>query len=95
MIFETRDGISRRIKVAEHLVSSRCTVRDAAKRFGISKSTVHKDVTLRLRTEDPDLYKRVREVLDRNKADRHLRGGEATRRKYQRIKGSYKGSTER
>ena len=95
MIFETRDGISRRIKVAEHLVSSRCTVRDAAKRFGISKSTVHKDVTLRLRTEDPDLYKRVREVLDRNKADRHLRGGEATRRKFQRIKDSHKESTER
>ena len=58
------------------------TVRAAAERFGVSKSTVHKDLTERLERADRLLWLRVRAVLDRNKAERHLRGGEATRRKY-------------
>lgn len=58
------------------------TVRSAASHFGVSKSTVHKDVTERLEQIDRLLYLRVREVLDVNKAERHLRGGDATKRKY-------------
>ncbi len=84
MIFETLKGNSRCIKIAEYLVGTRCTIRDAAKRFGISKSTVHKDVTVRLRAVDLNLYRRAREVLDINKSERHIRGGEATKRKYKK-----------
>ena len=62
------------------------TVRSAALRFGVSKSTVHKDVTERLQEIDRALYLRVRAVLDVNKAERHLRGGDATRRKYRSAK---------
>ena len=58
------------------------TVRAAAKQFGVSKSTVHKDLTERLEKIDPALYQQVRQLLDRNKAERHIRGGMATRRKY-------------
>ena len=54
----------------------------AAKQFGVSKSTVHKDLTERLEKIDPALYQQVRQLLDRNKAERHIRGGMATRRKY-------------
>lgn len=64
--------------IAEH----RATVRAAAQKFGISKSTVHKDVTETLKHVDPALYAKVREILEINKQERHLRGGEATRRKY-------------
>lgn len=58
------------------------TVRAAAKKFGISKSTVHKDVTEKLKYENAALFERVRAVLDKNKAERHMRGGEATKQKY-------------
>ena len=58
------------------------TVRAAAERFGVSKSTVHKDLSLRLEQVDRPLWLRVRAVLEQNKAERHMRGGEATRRKY-------------
>ena len=61
---------------------NKATVRAAAKEFGISKSTVHKDLSQRLETVDPVLYEKVRRVLDKNKAERHIRGGLATRRKY-------------
>ena len=67
---------------ADHILETGCTVRAAAVYFGISKSTVHKDVTVRLRYISPALYKEVKGVLDKNKAERHLRGGEATRKKY-------------
>ena len=67
---------------AEHILETGCTVRSAAGHFGISKSTVHKDVTVRLRYVSPSLYKEVKGILDKNKAERHLRGGEATRKKY-------------
>lgn len=64
--------------VAEH----RATVRAAAREFGVSKSTIHKDLHDRLPRLNDALYQRVRAVLDENRAERHLRGGEATRRKY-------------
>lgn len=68
--------------VARYIVENRSTVRAAAKEFGISKSTVHKDVTQRLEKVNPALFAEVRALLDVNKAERHIRGGLATRRKY-------------
>lgn len=68
--------------LGRYLVENRSTVRAAANEFGISKSTVHKDVTQILKWVDVDLYCKVKEVLDINKRERHLRGGEATRQKY-------------
>ena len=72
----------RAVVLGEYILESGATVRAAAKKFCVSKSTVHKDVTARLRTIDPGLYRRVRRVLDLNKAERHIRGGLATREKY-------------
>lgn len=68
--------------LGNYMVEHGATVRETAKRFGISKSTVHKDVTNELRTVNPALYEQVYEVLQKNKEERHLRGGEATRKKY-------------
>lgn len=68
---------------AEYIVETGCTVRACAEKLGASKSTVHKDVTERLRSIDPDLYERVKKVLERNLSERHLRGGDATRKKYE------------
>lgn len=68
--------------LALYIIENRSTVRAAATRFGISKSTVHKDLTDRLPRVNPGLYRQVRELLDLNKAERHIRGGLATRRKY-------------
>lgn len=70
------------MEVSRYISRTRATVRDTAKVFGVSKSTVHKDVTERLPKLNRDLAARVKQVLDTNKAERHLRGGEATRRKY-------------
>ena len=67
---------------AKYIVETKDTVRGAAKKFGISKSTVHKDVSERLKKINPELAKKVRVVLDENKAERHIRGGLATKRKY-------------
>ena len=79
------DTIDKRAReLAEYVLETGATVRDAARRFGISKSTVHKDLTLRLEQADRLLWLRVRAVLERNKAQRHLRGGEATRRKWRK-----------
>ena len=72
----------RAVALAEYIIENRCTVRAAAARFGVSKSTVHKDLTERLPPLRPALYRRVRALLDLNKAERHIRGGLATRRKY-------------
>ena len=69
-------------RLALYIIENRTTVRAAAQRFGISKSTVHKDISERLAAFRPGLYAQVKEVLDVNKAQRHLRGGAATRRKY-------------
>ena len=68
--------------LAAYIIENRATVRAAAKKFGVSKSTVHKDVAVRLRTLQPELFRQVQMVLARNKAERHLRGGAATREKY-------------
>ena len=72
----------RPVMLGEYLAANDATVRQTAAHFRISKSTVHKDITQRLCRLDPELYERVRAVLDRNKALRHIRGGQATRRKY-------------
>ena len=65
-----------------YIVENRATVRQTAARYGISKSTVHKDVTQVLKSVDANLYNRVKEILEINKSERHIRGGEATRTKY-------------
>ena len=65
-----------------YILETKATVRAAAKQFGISKSTVHTDVSKRLKDIDFELYERVRDILDENKAERHIRGGKATREKY-------------
>ena len=74
----------RAVAEARHICETGCTVRACAEHFGTSKSTVHKDVTERLRGVDRASWRAVRQVLDKNLAERHLRGGDATRRKYGR-----------
>lgn len=68
--------------MATFLIENQSTVRAVAKQFGVSKSTVHKDITHNLRSSDPILYAKVKEVLEKNKQERHLRGGEATKQKF-------------
>lgn len=81
-----KDHIYQRVlEIGRYLVNTRATVRRAASAFGVSKSTVHKDLTERLPIINPQLAERVRVILDINKAERHLRGGEATRKKYLEI----------
>ncbi len=70
----------RAVRLGEYIIEHKSTVRDTAAAFGISKSTVHKDVTTILPRRNSGLYKEVRAVLDLNKEERHLRGGEATRK---------------
>lgn len=77
---------SRSVILAKHIIETGNTVRDTAKIFGISKSTVHKDVTERLKKSNPEIYSIVKQILDKNKAERHLRGGEATRQKFIKTK---------
>ena len=72
----------RAVRFAQYIIENGATVRDTAREFKISKSTVHKDVSERLQGIDPGLAKEVRQVLDFNKAERHIRGGQATYRKY-------------
>ncbi len=72
----------RAIKVAEYIIETEDTVRGAAKKFGISKSSIHKDVSQRLLKINYSLAMEVRKVLDKNKAERHIRGGMATKLKY-------------
>lgn len=77
------DHIEERVlEVARYIAVSGATVRQAARIFGVSKSTVHKDITHKLKNINPALYKDVQRVLMKNKAERHLRGGMATHRKY-------------
>ena len=68
--------------LAEYVIETGATVRAAAAHFGVSKSTVHKDLTYKLKYVNPGLYNAVKEILQINKSQRHLRGGEATRKKY-------------
>ena len=76
----------RACELAHYIVDSKDTVRGAAKKFGISKSTVHKDVSERLLKINPGLAGEVREILDENKAERHISGGMATKIKYSNLK---------
>ena len=73
----------RAISLAQYIIDSKDTVRGTAKKFGISKSTVHKDVSERLLKINPALAREVRFILDANKAERHIRGGMATKLKYE------------
>ena len=73
----------RAVMLGRYITENKTTVRAAANHFGISKSTVHKDVSERLRTEDPELYANVKDILEINKQERHIRGGLATKRKYE------------
>jgi putative DeoR family transcriptional regulator (stage III sporulation protein D) len=78
-----REDMDRRAcRLAEYIIENKATVRAAAKAFGISKSTVHKDLTERLESINRPLYLEVREILEINKAERHIRGGMATQKKY-------------
>ena len=72
----------RACELAVYMIETGATVRAAAKHFGISKSTVHKDLTHRLKQHNYELYLQVRQILDLNKQERHIRGGMATRKKY-------------
>ena len=81
-MIEKKEIEERSINLAHYIIESKDTVRGAARKFGISKSTVHKDVTERLEKINPMLAKEVREILDENKAERHIRGGRATKMKY-------------
>ena len=72
----------RAIEIANYIIENNATVRQAAKNFGISKSTVHKDVTERLEQVNPALAAEARKVIDVNKSERHIRGGMATKEKY-------------
>ncbi|MBE6635084.1 MAG: stage III sporulation protein D [Ruminococcaceae bacterium] len=76
------NGKERCEEIAQYVIETGATVRAAAQKFEISKSTVHKDLSYRLRFYNKALYYEVKEILMHNKAERHLRGGEATRRKY-------------
>lgn len=75
----------RAIILGQYIVENKSTVRAAAKHFGISKSTVHKDVSERLPKMKPQLYSEVKKILEQNKLERHIRGGLATKKKYEEI----------
>ena len=75
----------RAVAIANYIIDHNATVRQTAKKFGISKSTVHKDLSERLPVYNRTLYLQVKEILEENKAQRHIRGGLATRRKYKGI----------
>lgn len=77
--------------LAKYVIENSATVRSTAIFFGISKSTVHKDLSQKLRYLNPGMYSEVKEVLDLNKSERHLRGGEATRQKYLKKKAKNNG----
>lgn len=75
----------RAVEIAYYMIENQVTVRQAAKRFGVSKSTIHKDITDRLVQINPSLAKQARKILDVNKSERHIRGGLATKEKYSHI----------
>lgn len=82
-VLRVKEKIEERCEMlAQYIIESGATVRAAAAKFGLSKSTVHKDISERLPQLRPGLYAQAKAVLDRNKAQRHLRGGAATKRKY-------------
>jgi putative DeoR family transcriptional regulator (stage III sporulation protein D) len=75
----------RTLEVAKYIIDNKCTVRNAAKKFNISKSTVHKDVTERLLLINRNLFKLTKNILSKNKKERHIRGGIATKNKYKNL----------
>ena len=78
-----KDDIEERVlEVAQYIIYSRATIRKTAKVFGVSKSTIHKDMTERLPKINPDIAEEAKSILDLNKAERHIRGGKATKLKY-------------
>ncbi|MBR2476992.1 MAG: sporulation transcriptional regulator SpoIIID [Clostridia bacterium] len=82
-----RDYISERVlELAHYMIDHKATVRATAKKFGISKSTVHKDISERLQRINPALFSEAKEILDENKSQRHIRGGLATKIKYANMK---------
>ena len=90
-MYEFAGQVKERCEIlADYIIQNKCTVRAAATIFGISKSTVHKDVTKRLSAINPSLSNEVKKVLDENKAQRHIRGGLATKKKYIELKGNVK-----
>ncbi|MDD6771547.1 MAG: sporulation transcriptional regulator SpoIIID [Inconstantimicrobium porci] len=83
-----KDYIEERVlDVAKYIINSKSTIRKTAKVFGVSKSTIHKDMTERLPQINPIIAKEAKSVLDLNKAERHIRGGKATKLKYKAIEG--------
>ncbi len=84
------DIIDRVLEESEYIAGTGATVRSTATVFGVSKSSVHKDVTERLKKIDKTLYRKVKKVLGKNLAERHIRGGEATKKKYLAVKGRIK-----
>ena len=86
MLYVTQKPSLRCVVLGNYIVEQGATVREAAQKFGISKSTVHKDVTDRLMRINPALAIQARTVLDVNKSERHIRGGQATREKYRQQK---------
>ena len=86
MKFRTEQDLEdRAVILGEYIIEHKATVRAAAKYFGISKSTVHKDLTEKLRTAAPELYPEVKKILETNKKERHIRGGMATKHKYEEL----------
>ena len=73
------------VSLTKYIIETKATVRNAGKVFGISKSTVHQDITTRLEKVNPELHKKVKEILEQNKQERHIRGGMATKEKYKKI----------
>lgn len=86
MIILNSDHEQRAVILGRYIIENKSTVRAAAKKFGISKSTVHKDVSYRLKNEDKELYAKVKEILEINKQERHIRGGLATKQKYAELR---------
>ncbi len=84
----------RAVELANYILQTKDTVRGAAKAYGISKSTVHKDITQRLEDIDSDLYQKVKEILELHKDERHIRGGIATKEKYLALKKSKTANTQ-
>ncbi|MBE6707746.1 MAG: stage III sporulation protein D [Ruminococcaceae bacterium] len=72
--------------IADHIIKNRCTVRSAANHFGISKSTIHKDITKNLKNVNLGKFNEVKEIIEINKSERHIRGGLATKIKYQKLR---------
>lgn len=82
-----RENIKERvIEIAAYIIENEATVRTAARAFDISKSTVHSDMTVRLPVLDRGSYKKVKTILDKNREERHIRGGESTKEKYSKMR---------